>query len=617
MQTSYAFSQTVLPTGSPTTVDLLLRFRADEGSAPPRRPLNISIVIDRSASMAGNPLQYAKQAAVALVDQLTADDMVSVVMYDDDVDTVLPPTLVTDKAAIRNAIQRIRPGGCTNLSGGWLQGCDHVKANLSEERISRVLLLTDGQANAGIRDANTLIAAARQKTEEGIITTTLGFGSGFNEDLLIGMARAAGGNFYYIQSPDEAAEVFGIELQSLTAIAATDLLTTVETVAPGVTIAKVLSGYRQEGQTSPNSVTLAMGDVYANEAKLLALTLNVPAPSAVGTLDLVKVLYTYETAKADGGVETGDGDLTIPATIGTLDDVLRAQPATDVMIEISRIRIATAKDEAIALSDAGNGAEAAKKLRDVIEELKKQGLDERFEVAEEIEQLVFFAERIESRGLDSVSRKEMRDQSFQGATRARADLSARGASSGSAASLPTVSDVGDGVELLCFREGGKLRIKVVTGGYDQTLNVQFPRAIRDEGIHYVAEGLELSADGSFYRAKGDIKRLVRPGETDPYLYRSSAPRTPKTGKASTGPASAADLETCDTVGDGVLVQCVKAGSKLRARVVSDGYEPDWNMRFPRSVREEGMLYVVDEVITGPDGASYIACGKVKRFVQAP
>jgi Ca-activated chloride channel homolog len=171
------------------------------------------------------------------------------------------------------------------------------------------------------------------------------------------------------------------------------------------------------------------------------------------------------------------------------------------------------------------------------------------------------------------------------------------------------------VELLCFREGGKLRIKVVTGSYDQTLNVQFPRAIRDEGIHYVAESLELSADGSFYRAKGDIKRLVRAGEPDPYSYRSNVSRTPKTGKASTGPASAADLETTDAVGDGVLVQCVKAGSKVRARVVSDGYEPDWNMRFPRSVREEGMLYVVDEVITGPDGKSYIACGKVKRFVQ--
>ena len=63
----------------------------------------------------------------------------------------------------------------------------------------------------------------------------------------------------------------------------------------------------------------------------------------------------------------------------------------------------------------------------------------------------------------------------------------------------------------------------------------------------------------------------------------------RSGRAATGPASAADLETTDSVGDGVLVQCVKEGSKLRARVVADGFDPNWNMRFPRSVREDGTL----------------------------
>ena len=63
------------------------------------------------------------------------------------------------------------------------------------------------------------------------------------------------------------------------------------------------------------------------------------------------------------------------------------------------------------------------------------------------------------------------------------------------------------------------------------------------------------------------------------------------------------------------MQCVKEGSKLRARVVQDGYEPDWNMRFPRSIREEGTLYVVDEVNTAPDGKSYIASGEIRRLVQ--
>ena len=89
----------------------------------------------------------------------------------------------------------------------------------------------------------------------------------------------------------------------------------------------------------------------------------------------------------------------------------------------------------------------------------------------------------------------------------------------------------------------------------------------------------------------------------------------KSGKASTVSCTAADLPTTNAVGDGILVQCVQEKSKLRARVVSDGYDPNFNMRFPRSIREVGVLYVVDEVILGPGGNSYIACGDIKRLIQ--
>jgi Ca-activated chloride channel family protein len=131
------------------------------------------------------------------------------------------------------------------------------------------------------------------------------------------------------------------------------------------------------------------------------------------------------------------------------------------------------------------------------------------------------------------------------------------------------------------------------------------------------EKLVPSADGTFYRAQGFIKRLVTPGQERGARPVSSgggsAPK--KTGKASKVTGSAQDLPTTSAVGAGVLVQCVKEGSKLRARVVSDGYDPNFNMRFPRDIREEGILYVVDEVIEASGGGSYIACGDIKRLVQ--
>ncbi len=196
MKATYALSTSIIPVGESTRLSLVVRFGADGAlDSAARRRLNLSLVLDRSGSMAGAPLKQAIRAAQSLVGQLADDDRLSVVIYDDNAETLLAPDLAKEKAAIQALLGRVGAGGCTNLSGGWLEGCKHVKKHASSEYVNRVLLLTDGQANVGVTDPAVLIKTARQKSEEGVITTTLGFGSGFNEDLLIGMARAAEGNF--------------------------------------------------------------------------------------------------------------------------------------------------------------------------------------------------------------------------------------------------------------------------------------------------------------------------------------------------------------------------------------------------------------------------------------
>lgn len=178
MQTNFALNPPAAPAEHPATVDLLITLRPEPPAEPraPRRPFNLSLVIDRSGSMAGRSLQQALQAAEAVVEQLGPDDVLSVVVYDNTVDTLLPPGNVTDKQAIRETLHRVRTGGTTNLSGGWLKGCEHVLARRGADMIHRVLLLTDGQANVGVTNPDILIATARQKADEGVVTTTLGFG---------------------------------------------------------------------------------------------------------------------------------------------------------------------------------------------------------------------------------------------------------------------------------------------------------------------------------------------------------------------------------------------------------------------------------------------------------
>ena len=608
IKTSYDFNQAILPTGTSLKTDILLRFRADTPEAP-RRNLNLSLVIDRSGSMAGAPLHHALKAAESVVDQLEPSDTLSVVVYDDAVDTPVSPQPVANKTDLKTAIRRVRAGGITNLSGGWLKGCEYVKTHLDPQRVNRVLLLTDGHANMGIQDPNILTATSGQKAEEGITTTTLGFGQGFNEDLLIGMARAASGNFYFIQSIDEATEVFSIELDTLRAVVGQNLVVTLE-LAAGVSLVDTLS-LAKVSQNDVGATVVALGELYEGEDKLLGLSLAI-ASAPVGELPLLKLHYSADVVQ-DNLIQSVSGTAEVVARVGTIEEAASAA-ASNIILELSRLRIAKAKETALDLAEQGRHSEAEQILRVLMQELRDKGLNENFEIAEEIDQLEYFADRIANKALGNAGRKEIRDQSYQTLTRNRSDLSGRGVTAGDEIyAMPSVSEVGSGVELFCVREGGKLRVKVVSEGYEATKNIQFPRAIRAEGARYVVEGLEVSSDGSFYRVKGSISRLTKPGETD--IFSSQQSSFKSTGKASTGPASAADLPTTDIVGDGVLVQCVKEGSKLRARVVSDAYQPDWNMRFPRSVREEGMLYVVDEIKTGPDGKSYIACGQIKRFVQ--
>ena len=614
MKASYNLSQPLIPCDRQTNLDCLINFQGSETreNPPSRRPLNLSIVLDRSGSMGGTALRNAIQAATSLLDYLTEEDYLSVVIYDDRIDTIVEHQQVRDKAAIQQKINSIRAGGLTNLSGGWLQGCDWVKSQFSTERLNRVLLLTDGQANKGITQPNILIDTAREKAEEGIITTTLGFGNYFNEDLLIGMANAAGGNYYYIQSPDDAGDVFRIEIESLVSVVAQNLTVTLQP-KNAVEIVEILNNYRT--QTDRKTVRVFLGDVYGVEKKPLAIALSIPLQSELGEQNLLDISYQYQTVVKET-IKSINEELAIKVTVAAEEEANQAPLDTTILEQIGQIRIAKVKDEVVGLADGGKYQQASQKLRETVEDLKLKTLAESFEIAEEISQLEHYAQNLEQKRFDTALRKEMRDQSYQARTRDRGDLKLRGIAAGSASSLEGVSQADGGVLVKCEKISGKLRIRAISEGYDGNLNVQFPRSIRQEGVTYVVEELELSANGSFYRASGTIKELVKPGEERAAgSVRTVAKTKVKNLQSAKATGTLEDLEKTDSVGDGILVQCVKDGKKLRARVVSDGYNPDYNIRFPRNIRKEGELFVVDGIKEASNGGSYIACGKIRRLVQ--
>jgi Ca-activated chloride channel family protein len=193
---TYALVRIVAPEAPATTESVV------------RTPLDIALVIDRSGSMSGQPLETAKECAVRIVKGLRPDDRISIVTFDDGIDIVQALTAVGDAKDIEARVRSIQSGGSTNLFGGWEEGAKQLAPFVKKERIARVILLSDGQANQGLLNESEIFTHVSKLAGTGITTSTIGLGHGFNESLLAGMAKSGEGVANFGQTPEDLDEAF-------------------------------------------------------------------------------------------------------------------------------------------------------------------------------------------------------------------------------------------------------------------------------------------------------------------------------------------------------------------------------------------------------------------------
>lgn len=184
-----------------------------------RKPLSLALVIDRSGSMNGRPLESAKAAACAAIEMLLPDDWVSVVTFDTEVGVFVPLRQVGhDRAGMLTLVRGIVSGGSTALYAGWAEGLSQAMASPIGESTARVVLLSDGQANVGVVDAPSIAADVARATMHGVTTTAMGFGQHYDEALLRSMADAGQGNYVFIEGDSQIVEAFQHELAGLSTL---------------------------------------------------------------------------------------------------------------------------------------------------------------------------------------------------------------------------------------------------------------------------------------------------------------------------------------------------------------------------------------------------------------
>ncbi len=261
-------------------------------------PLNLSLVLDRSGSMSGAKLKYAREASKVIIDHLDENDIVSIVAYDHEIEVMQPSLSITNKKTrkqLKRKIDAIYDNGSTNLSGGMLEGFQQVSAFYDANYVNRVLLLSDGLANKGIIEAKVLKDTAQYFNQrKNISLSTFGLGADFDEDLMEGLSDYGGGNYYFIDKAIKVTETLLNELQVLQNVVTQKEQLKVRFPTNFLELKKVygLPIHEQEGL-----VTVPFSNMFAEEEKTVLLKFLVKNPFKE-SLD-IETIFSYRGIVGD------------------------------------------------------------------------------------------------------------------------------------------------------------------------------------------------------------------------------------------------------------------------------------------------------------------------------
>lgn len=389
-------------TGSTQLAYVLVEARPTGTVAGVRMPLNFAFVLDHSGSMSGAKLANLKAAAKLAVDRLSPGDLVSIVIFDDKVQVLVPSRPADNPTALKREIDGIRDGGGTEMSRGMRAGLDELRKGLSPSRVNRMLLLTDGET---FGDEDVCRKLATEAGRNGIPIIALGLGEDWNEKLLDDIAEASKGvsDFIPDREPEAILKSFEEHVRTAQATAiqnAQFILRLVPGVVPRAVwrvtplIAKL--GHRA---LSDRDVQVTLGDMDVGQGQSILVEMLLP-PRTPGTYRVAQAEIGYDIAALGHTGRKAKADIVLEFT----QDMARASQVNPyVMNIVEKVTAHRLQTQALDEAAVGNIAGATQKLRAAATRLLELGEEELARTAlEEAQRLE------EGKGLSSAGTKKLR-----------------------------------------------------------------------------------------------------------------------------------------------------------------------------------------------------------------
>lgn len=401
--------RSVLPAGAEQTA--VVKITLEAPPAPrmaDRPPVNLTLVLDRSGSMSGSKIENAREAAIEAVRRLGGRDIFSLVIYDHEVETLVPARSAQYVEWIETRIRAIQPRGNTALFSGVSQGAAEIRKHLGGPYVHRILLLSDGLANVGPSSPEDLARLGAALVKEGISVTTIGVGTDFNEDLMTQLARTSDGNHYFVESSGDLPRIFAQELGDVLSVVASQV--EIEVECPGGVVPLRIIG--RDGQIFGNKVQLQMNQLYGGQEKYVLVEVRVPAALAGSSAPIASARCLYQNTLSQQPESVTAG---VDARFSADEAVVRESADLDVNRAYIHNEIAETRERALDLYNLGNEAEGAIFLRDRQQQLDRRlgevGLEE--SLAPATGRLQAEADAFEAGAVDSEAKKAIRADNYR------------------------------------------------------------------------------------------------------------------------------------------------------------------------------------------------------------